>query len=69
MGPRRARTTPDVVTSPHANPSLALTGWGQPEDVRRAKAAGFDHHLTKPIKPDTLITLIASLERSAAARP
>ena len=47
---------------------IALTGWGQPEDVRRAKAAGFDHHLTKPIKPDTLITLIASLERSAAAR-
>jgi signal transduction histidine kinase/CheY-like chemotaxis protein len=46
---------------------IALTGWGQPEDVRRAKAAGFDHHLTKPIKPDTLLTLLASLERSAEA--
>jgi CheY-like chemotaxis protein len=29
--------------------------------VRRSKAAGFDHHLTKPIKPDTLLGLLASL--------
>ena len=27
---------------------VALTGWGQREDVRRAREAGFDHHLTKP---------------------
>jgi PAS domain S-box-containing protein len=28
---------------------IALTGWGQEEDKRRALAAGFDHHLTKPV--------------------
>jgi PAS domain S-box-containing protein len=27
---------------------VALTGWGQPDDLRRAKEAGFDHHLIKP---------------------
>ena len=27
---------------------IALTGWGQDEDVRRADLAGFDHHLVKP---------------------
>jgi DNA-binding response OmpR family regulator len=28
---------------------LALTGWGQSEDVQRARKAGFDHHMTKPV--------------------
>ena len=28
---------------------VALTGWGQDEDRRRSKEAGFDHHLTKPV--------------------
>jgi CheY-like chemotaxis protein len=27
---------------------VALTGWGQAEDRRRAREAGFDHHLVKP---------------------
>jgi CheY-like chemotaxis protein len=27
---------------------VALTGWGQRDDVNRARAAGFDRHLTKP---------------------
>ena len=27
---------------------IALTGWGQVEDKRRSKEAGFDHHLVKP---------------------
>ena len=30
---------------------IALTGWGQEDDKRRALAAGFDHHCTKPIDP------------------
>ena len=38
---------------------VALTGWGQDEDKRRSKEAGFDHHLTKPPEPDTLDKLIA----------
>ena len=28
---------------------IALTGWGQAEDRRRSREAGFDHHLTKPV--------------------
>jgi len=39
---------------------VALTGWGQEEDQRRAHAAGFDHHMTKPAEPDVLESLIAS---------
>ena len=39
---------------------VALTGWGQDEDRRRAFAAGFDHHVTKPAEPDALESLIAS---------
>jgi two-component system, sensor histidine kinase len=31
---------------------LAATGWGQQDDIARAKAAGFDEHLTKPVDPD-----------------
>jgi CheY-like chemotaxis protein len=31
---------------------VAVTGWGQDADKRRALAAGFDHHLTKPIDPE-----------------
>jgi CheY-like chemotaxis protein len=37
---------------------IALTGWGQDEDKRRAGAAGFDHHLTKPVDPATLENLL-----------
>jgi CheY-like chemotaxis protein len=33
---------------------VALTGYAQPEDVRRAKDAGFDAHLAKPPDPDEL---------------
>lgn len=28
---------------------IAMTGWGQDEDRRRSKEAGFDHHMTKPV--------------------
>ncbi len=40
---------------------IAMTGWGQEEDRRRSKEAGFDHHLIKPANADTLQTLLASL--------
>ena len=33
---------------------VAVTGWGQSEDKRRAKEAGFDHHFTKPLDLDVL---------------
>jgi PAS domain S-box-containing protein len=38
---------------------VALTGWGQDEDKRRSREAGFDHHLTKPPEPEVLERLIA----------
>jgi signal transduction histidine kinase/CheY-like chemotaxis protein len=39
---------------------VAITGWGQEEDRRRALAAGFDAHLTKPADPLAITTLLAS---------
>jgi signal transduction histidine kinase len=33
---------------------VAVTGYGQPDDVRRALAAGFDAHLKKPVRLDEL---------------
>jgi CheY-like chemotaxis protein len=37
---------------------VALTGWGQDEDKRRSREAGFDEHLTKPPDPERLERLI-----------
>ncbi len=41
---------------------IALTGWGQEEDRRRSKEAGFDHHLTKPIDFNDLQKILAETE-------
>ncbi|MBA3563261.1 MAG: DUF4118 domain-containing protein [Gammaproteobacteria bacterium] len=38
---------------------VAVTGWGQDEDKRRADEAGFDVHLTKPVAADVLKSLLA----------
>lgn len=38
---------------------IAVTGWGQPEDKRKALAAGFDHHVTKPLGKDILHSIFA----------
>ena len=38
---------------------IALTGYGQAEDVRQALDAGFDAHVTKPINMDQLMALLA----------
>jgi PAS domain S-box-containing protein len=40
---------------------VALTGWGQDEDRKQSAEAGFDHHLTKPIAPEAIESLIAGL--------
>ena len=45
---------------------LAVTGYGQPEDRRRAKEAGFDHHLVKPVNLHKLERLLAELPASGA---
>jgi signal transduction histidine kinase len=40
---------------------VAVTGWGQPQDLRRSQQAGFDSHLVKPIDPQALNAIIAGL--------
>lgn len=37
----------------------AVTKWGQEEDRRRSKEAGFDHHMTKPVEFAALQKLLA----------
>jgi signal transduction histidine kinase/ActR/RegA family two-component response regulator len=37
---------------------VAITGWGQAHDRAKARAAGFDHHLTKPVDYQQLSALI-----------
>ena len=39
---------------------IAVTGWGQDEDRHRSKAAGFDHHLVKPVDFGVLSELLAA---------
>jgi CheY-like chemotaxis protein len=38
---------------------IAMTGYGQPEDRRRALQAGFDFYLIKPVDPGVLSRLLA----------
>jgi len=48
---------------------IALTGWGQEEARVRAKEAGFDSHLVKPVDPGLLLRHLGSLRRSNSGRP
>jgi signal transduction histidine kinase/ActR/RegA family two-component response regulator len=51
---------------------IALSGYGQPEDKRKAIEAGFDAHLTKPMKAGALQQLLNELdkfERRSIAKP
>ena len=41
----------------------AVTGYGQESDVARSKAAGFDHHLVKPLDADVLLTFVSEQAR------
>jgi CheY-like chemotaxis protein len=41
---------------------IALSGFGQPEDIKKSKFAGFDEHLTKPTDFDALIELINNFD-------
>jgi len=43
---------------------IAVTGWGQEEDRRQTTAAGFDHHMVKPINPTDLMALLAGLSEA-----
>jgi CheY-like chemotaxis protein len=48
---------------------IAITGYGQEEDRRRSRRAGFDQHLVKPVAPETLQGLLAGLERDDLVKP
>ena len=39
---------------------IAVTGYGQPGDRERSKAAGFSHHVVKPVDLATVEGLLAS---------
>jgi PAS domain S-box-containing protein len=43
----------------------AVTGWGQEEDRRRSRDAGFDCHLTKPADPDVVVRLLDAVSHRA----
>jgi PAS domain S-box-containing protein len=59
-----------ALNATHRVPSIALSGFGRDEDVRRSRAAGFDAHLTKPIAVEQLMTTIRSLcQRRGANGP
>ena len=45
---------------------VALTGWGTQQDREKTAAAGFDDHITKPVDPDRLLSLIDGWMESAA---
>jgi CheY-like chemotaxis protein len=49
---------------------IAVTGYGQPSDLARSRAAGFDHHLVKPVEPDALCRLLdqIALQRGSSWR-
>ncbi|MGV3637612.1 MAG: PAS domain-containing protein [Flavobacteriales bacterium] len=42
---------------------IALTGWGQEEDRKRVREAGFDEHLVKPVQLAVIEATLAHLDR------
>ena len=64
----------EVATRLRARPSadgivlIALTGYAADEDTRRARLAGFDHHLSKPVDYAAVGRLLAELTGRAGRR-
>ncbi len=46
---------------PRRMPAIALTAYARPRDRMKALAAGFNHHVPKPVEPAELVTVITSL--------
>jgi len=51
----------------HAFPGIALSGYGQEEDIRRSYEAGFAAHLTKPASREDVVDAVASVTAEEAA--
>jgi PAS domain S-box-containing protein len=47
---------------------VAVTGWGQEEDRRRTREAGFDYHLVKPADSESLLTILSRARRAGVSR-
>jgi CheY-like chemotaxis protein len=60
---RALRELPEFASAHFA----AVTGWGQDEDRRKAREAGFDSHFTKPLSPAALEELLAGIAQRARA--
>jgi len=54
---RKLRSAPDFASTT----LIALTGWGSEDDKARARAAGFDFHLTKPVDAAQVQSLLGRL--------
>jgi CheY-like chemotaxis protein len=48
-------------TGPEDLPAAALTAYSRPEDAARAREAGFQMHLSKPVEPYELVKVVAQL--------
>jgi two-component system OmpR family response regulator len=48
---------------------IAITGHAQPADLQRAREAGFDHYLVKPVRLESLRALVGDPSRDADATP
>lgn len=56
-----------IANHPHDTPVLAaVTGWNEPQDRERARAAGFAHHFAKPADLPRLARLVDQLRSLAA---
>jgi CheY-like chemotaxis protein len=62
VGRVRALTTEPI-------PAVALTAYAADEDRRRALAAGFDVHVSKPVEPAELVSVIAGLVTNGGRDP
>ena len=47
---------------------IAVTGYGQPQDRQRARAAGFDEHLIKPASPASVARALARMPGGTATQ-
>ena len=56
-----------ATTGPDALPAAALTAYSGPEDAARAKEAGFQMHIPKPVEPEQLVKVVARLAGREAA--
>ena len=63
----------EVATALRATPAgrdvllIAVTGWGQPEDRRRTREAGFDRHLVKPPELAAIHAICREIEQRHGA--